>query len=83
MMDDKTYLEQMGLGTEADKVQVAGTHYKKLGVQVWDYIIANELDYFQGSIIKYVTRWKDKGGIEDLKKAQHFLSKYIEWQESK
>jgi hypothetical protein len=69
--------------TNADKVQVAGDHYKKLGIQVWDYIIGNDLDYFQGSIIKYVTRWKDKGGIEDLKKAQHFLSKYIEWQESK
>jgi len=63
--------------------QIGGEHYKKQKIQVWDYIIANDLDYFQGSIIKYVTRWKDKGWIEDLQKARHFLDKYIETMEVK
>ena len=59
-------------------IQYGGDHYKQLGIQVWDYAHANRLDYFQGSIIKYITRWKDKGGIEDLQKAKHFIDKYIE-----
>lgn len=63
--------------------QIGGDHYRKCAIQPWDYVIANELDYFQGSIIKYVTRWRDKNGVEDLKKAQHFLTKYIENEEKK
>lgn len=63
--------------------QVGGDHYKKLAIEPWDYIIENKLDYFQGSIIKYITRWRDKGGVEDLKKARHFLNKYIQTEENK
>ena len=59
-------------------IQVGGDHYKTQGIQTWDYITANKLDYFQGNIVKYVSRWKDKGGVEDLKKARHYLDKYIE-----
>lgn len=62
----------------ASQSQVGGNHYKKCAIQPWDYTIANKLDYFQGSIIKYVTRWRDKGGVGDLEKALHFLKKYIE-----
>tara|TARA_R110000868_G_scaffold114309_4_gene306301 strand:- start:205 stop:492 length:288 start_codon:yes stop_codon:yes gene_type:complete len=60
----------------ANARQVGGTHYRS-GIQHWDYVIANELDYFQGQITKYVTRWKKKNGVDDLLKAQHFLEKYI------
>lgn len=63
--------------------QIGGEHYKRCQIQPWDYTIANDLDYFQGSIIKYVTRWKDKGWIQDLHKARHFLDKYIETMETK
>lgn len=61
----------------ANDKQVAGTHYGS-GIQHWDYVVANDLDYFQGQITKYVTRWKKKNGITDLLKAQHFLEKYLE-----
>lgn len=61
----------------ANEKQVAGSHYRS-GIQHWDYVIANDLDYFQGQITKYVTRWKRKNGLTDLLKAQHFLEKYIE-----
>ena len=57
--------------------QVGGNHYDS-SIQHWDYVIANDLDYFQGQITKYVTRWKNKNGLADLLKAQHFLDKYIE-----
>lgn len=64
----------------ANDKQVGGDHYKNK-VQHWDWAASNDLDYFQGSITKYVARWKNKNGLEDLKKAQHFLEKYIEMQE--
>lgn len=65
---------------EANAVQVGGAHYKTKAIQPWDYIAANSLDYFQGNIVKYVSRWKDKGGMQDLEKARHYLDKYIELQ---
>lgn len=62
----------------ANARQVGGNHYKKQQIEHWDWVAANGLDYFQGNITKYVSRWKDKGGIADLKKAQHYLEKYLE-----
>ena len=62
----------------ANDVQIAGTHYKDKAIQPWDYIVANELGYLEGNIVKYVSRWKDKGGIDDLRKARHYLDKLIE-----
>jgi len=61
----------------ANDRQVGGSHYAA-EVQHWDYVVANNLDYFQGQIIKYVARHRKKGGVQDLRKAQHFLEKYIE-----
>lgn len=63
--------------------QVGGDHYAKKGIQPWDYILANDIPFMEGCIIKYLTRWRDKGGIEDLRKARHFLDKLIETEESK
>lgn len=62
----------------ANDVQVGGSHYKGKSIQPWDYIAANNLGYFEGNIVKYVSRWKDKGGVDDLKKARHYLDKLIE-----
>jgi hypothetical protein len=54
-------------------VQIGGEHYKK-GIQPVDYIHSNELDFFEGNAIKYITRNKRKGNpVEDLKKAIHYL----------
>lgn len=57
--------------------QVGGSHYKSK-IQHWDYVVANGLGYFEGQITKYVTRWRGKNGVEDLRKALHFLDKLIE-----
>lgn len=62
---------------KADKIQVAGNHYKQ-DVQPWNYIHRNGIGYLAGNIIKYVSRYKKKNGIEDLEKAKHYLEKLIE-----
>lgn len=53
--------------------QVGGDHYKKLGVQPVEFISVINANFFQGNVIKYVTRYKDKNGIKDLEKAKHYL----------
>ena len=67
--------------SEANKTQVGGDHYKSMAIQPWDYIIQNSLAWAEGEIVKYVTRWPYKGGVEDLKKARHILDKLIEFEE--
>lgn len=58
--------------------QEGGGHYKDLKIQPIEYIHANGVPFAEGSVIKYVTRWRDKGGVADLKKARHFLDLLIE-----
>ena len=65
------------------KTQVGGHHYKKQAIQPIEYILANSIPFAEGSVIKYVTRWRDKGGIQDLKKARHFLDILIDHEEKK
>lgn len=67
----------------ANEIQYGGNHYKKLNIQHWDYIEANGIPYLEACAIKYLTRWRDKGGVEDLRKAIHFIEKRIELEESK
>lgn len=67
----------------ANEIQIGGDHYREKTIQPWDFIAANQLGYFEGNIVKYVSRWKDKGGINDLKKARHYLDKLIELSETK
>lgn len=58
--------------------QVSGDHYKDLKIQPIEYIHANGIPFAEGSVIKYVSRWRSKGGIKDLEKAKHFLELLIE-----
>ena len=63
----------------ANDVQHGGDHYKKYGnLQPWDVITAWNLGYLEGTALKYIARWRDKNGIEDLNKAIHFLQKAVE-----
>jgi len=68
--------------SSANDHQVGGSHYKSQ-IQHWDYVVANQLDYFQAQITKYVTRFRKKSGLQDLQKARHFLDKLIEIEEAK
>ena len=63
--------------SQAIKTQVGGGHYKALKIQPVEYIHANGIGYFEGNVIKYVTRWRAKGGIEDLRKARHYIELLI------
>ena len=53
-------------------------HYVGLGITPLEYITANELDFLEGNVIKYVTRYPHKGGVNDLLKARTYLEKLIE-----
>jgi len=59
--------------------QVAGDHYKKLKIQPITYILANELQACEANIVKYATRWRDKGGIKDIDKIIHYAQILREW----
>jgi len=58
--------------------QEGGDHYMKHTIQPYTFITANNLSFFQGNVIKYVVRYKDKNGIEDLKKIIHYCQLEIE-----
>jgi hypothetical protein len=64
--------------TSALDVQVGGDHYKAQGIQPIAYIFANNLGFCEGNVVKYVTRYKLKNGVQDLKKARHYLDMLIE-----
>ena len=64
--------------TSAFDKQESGTHYKDKGIQPIVYIHANNLGFCEGNVVKYVTRWRDKGGEADLRKAIHYLELLIE-----
>lgn len=53
--------------------QVGGKHYKGFKIQPIQYITANKIPYIEGNIIKYISRWRDKGGIDDLDKVIHYV----------
>ena len=72
--------ETLRRSVRALDVQEGGSHYKSKGIQPIEYIFANNIGFAEGNVIKYVSRWKDKGGVEDLKKARHYLDLLIESQ---
>lgn len=60
------------------KRQEGGGHYKDMKIQPVEFIHANGIGYFEGNVIKYVSRWRAKGGVEDLKKARHYIDLLID-----
>lgn len=69
------------IDTPATATQIGGTHYRDMAIQPIEYILANGIGFAEGNVIKYVSRWKAKNGVEDLKKARHFLDMLIEFEE--
>lgn len=60
--------------------QVGGDHYKSMPIQPMEYSMANNLDACQHTVIKYVTRFREKGGVQDLLKAKHVIDMLIEFE---
>ena len=65
---------------KATETQIGGGHYAKYKIQPTEFIHANNVPFIEGNIIKYVLRHKDKNGIEDLKKAKHYIDLLIQFQ---
>ena len=64
--------------TNALDVQIAGDHYKHLNIQPVAFIHAHGIPFCEGNAIKYLVRWRDKGGVKDLEKAKHYIDLLIE-----
>lgn len=62
--------------------QVGGNHYQGMAIEPIEYILANNIPFAEGCVIKYVSRWRSKNGIEDLRKARHFLDMLIQHNET-
>ena len=58
--------------------QVSGSHYKDKGIQPVVYILANNLGFCEGNALKYITRHRQKGGADDIRKAIHYLELLLE-----
>jgi hypothetical protein len=78
-IEDMKDQKQAMVSCRANDIQISGTHYKQFkGMEPWDVITGWGLGYLDGTALKYIARWKHKNGVEDLKKAVHFLQKAIE-----
>ena len=66
--------------TSALDIQEGGNHYKTMAIQPVEYITKNKIPYLEGNVIKYVSRHQSKNGIEDIKKAIHYLQLIAELQ---
>jgi hypothetical protein len=70
-------MQRTGTLSALDK-QVSGSHYKDKGIQPIVYIHANDLGFCAGNVVKYVTRYKEKNGAADIRKAIHYLELLLE-----
>lgn len=72
--------ERLGASAQSSyaPTQVGGSHYSRLAIQPVDYMLANNLGYCEGNVVKYVSRWRNKGGVEDLEKAKQYLQFLID-----
>ena len=64
--------------TKALETQVGGDHYKLMKIQPLEFIMANNMSYCEANVVKYVSRWRSKNGVEDLRKARHYIDLLIE-----
>jgi hypothetical protein len=65
------------------KAQVGGTHYSSLAIEPIQFIETNQLGYHEGNVVKYVSRWRNKNGVEDLRKAMWYIERLISIEEEK
>ena len=73
----ESFYKDLDTGSSLDK-QIGGDHYKKYNIQPLEYTMANNLNFCQGNVVKYVTRYKHKNGVQDLLKAIHYLELLID-----
>ena len=81
MKEIPNYIKKVA-GSALD-IQIGGNDYSKLKIQPMEYSMANGLDACQHTIVKYVTRFRDKAGAQDLEKARHVIDMLIEFETKK
>lgn len=59
-------------------IQIGGSHYRNKGIQPIELIVALNLNFIEGNIVKYITRYKEKNGVQDLMKCIHYSQLAIE-----
>lgn len=64
----------------ASQLQIGGNHYKDFIIQPAEFCYVNSIPYLEATAIKYLCRWKKKGGVQDLEKAKHFIDLLIEYE---
>ena len=62
------------------KDKIEPNHYLKFAITPAEFVYKNKLDFLQGNVIKYTTRFRDKAGLEDLRKAKKYLELLAEWE---
>ena len=65
------------------KDQIGGAHYIEMQIQPLEYCLANQLGVCESAVVKYVSRWQRKNGLEDLRKARHYIEALIDWELNK
>ena len=74
----EAYMYRRTQEEKASNKQVGGSHYKDCVIQPIDYIVENNLDFLEGNVVKYITRHRTKGGIEDIRKVIHYAELILE-----
>lgn len=77
-MMTEEYIEVMDDKRGVYRHEVGGSHYERMKIQPTEYIHANKLDFFEGNVIKYITRRRFKNGAEDVKKAVDYCLMILE-----
>ena len=72
--------QEVGEMLDSLRQQEGGDHYRKYAIQPVEYSIANKLSFCAGNVVKYVTRYRDKNGAEDIRKAIHYLNLILEFE---
>lgn len=75
-IDKKTAIGPPKNPTPLDK-QIGGNHYKDKKIQPWEIIDLLDLNFYEGNALKYLLRYKEKNGSQDLRKAIHYIEKII------
>ena len=73
-----TYMKNSVNKESALDVQIGGGHYKDITIQPVEYIHANKLGFIEGCVVKYITRFRQKNGKEDLLKIKHYIDLLIQ-----
>jgi len=80
-IEGDTYLSELKSKAEKDKdkeVVDKPPHYLKYKIEPITFVMTNQLPFAEGNVIKYIMRWRDKNGIQDLKKAKRYIDLIIE-----